>query len=243
MSITDKEQRDKSFYNFGAGNIVPTWWYSAIKAGGDKPDLVAITILSELWFLYRKRGIEEYNEGYDYFERKFNFSKSQLQDATRRLHDNGIIERSFRSIKINRGLYPNVLHITLNISKLLLLRKQYDNNFFDSDSDDAEVSSDVVLGNSQQLCWENSDEYIKNERVFIKKNKLSKSIFCEFFNVKAIDAAWLSKLDHKIDQQNKIIYFISVKSLVVKWVSERYLHFIESVSRALNFQVELVITK
>ena len=54
----------------------------------------------------------------------------------------------------------------------------------------------------------------------------------------AIDNAWLSKLDHKIDQQNKIIHLSSVKSLVVQWVSERYLHFIESASRALNFQVE-----
>lgn len=180
MSVTDKEQRGKPFCNLGAGNIVPTWWYSAIKAGGDKPDLVAITILSELWFLYRKRGVEEYNNGYDYFERKFNFSKSQLQDATRRLHDNGIIERSFRSIKINRGLYPNALHIKLNISKLLLLRKQHDNNF--SDSDDGEVSSDVVLGNSQQHYLENSDKHIKNERVSIRKNRLAKSNFYKFFN-------------------------------------------------------------
>ena len=64
--------------NLGSGNIVPHWWYKAIKADSGKPDLVAIAILSELWFLHRKQGGAEFNEGYAYFERKFEFTRAQL---------------------------------------------------------------------------------------------------------------------------------------------------------------------
>ena len=44
--------------SLGVGNIVPHWWYKEIRATGDKPDLVAITILSELYFLYRKTMVQ-----------------------------------------------------------------------------------------------------------------------------------------------------------------------------------------
>lgn len=54
--------------NLGIGNIVPHWWYKEIRAAGDKPDLVAITILSELYFLHRKTNGSEFNDGYAYFE-------------------------------------------------------------------------------------------------------------------------------------------------------------------------------
>ena len=86
--------------SLGVGNIVPHWWYKEIRATGDKPDLVAITILSELYFLYRKNNGAEFNDGYTYFERKFDFTRSQLKDAIIRLDNKGLAYRSFRTIVV-----------------------------------------------------------------------------------------------------------------------------------------------
>src|SRR5271154_2512016 len=78
MTITQSYQKSnaasaqaKNTINIGSGNIVPHWWYKVITGTGGKPDLVSITLLSELLFLHRKTSGKEFNDGYIYFERKF----------------------------------------------------------------------------------------------------------------------------------------------------------------------------
>jgi len=121
--------------NLGSGNIIPHWWYKKIKAAGDKPDLVAITILSELWFLYRKSSGNEFNDGYTYFERKFEFTRAQLQDATLRLHESGIVTRSFRTVVVNGRNFSNELHLQLNLNALLALMPAGNSVHSDNDGD------------------------------------------------------------------------------------------------------------
>ena len=164
--------------NLGAGNIVPHWWYKAFKAESGKPDLVTITIL---WFLYRKSEGNEFNEGYNYFERKFEFTRAQLQEATLRVHAVEIVTRSFRTIVVQGRNFPNELHLKINLTKLSALKEKYipnkNNEESLSDIDKEEFFYAEVLGNSPDNTSENSLEHINNREISLRKNRSSESSF------------------------------------------------------------------
>lgn len=163
----------------GSGNIVPTWWYKAIKNESGKPDLVAITILSELWFLYRRSNGQEFSEGYSYFERKFCFTRSQLQEATLRLHSSDIAIRAFRTVVVHGRNFPNELHLKINLPKLLSLKSQYTvgSEEGSSDNTDGDFFHDDVLGNSYCDTSEETEEHISKKEISIRKNRSKGSNF------------------------------------------------------------------
>jgi len=180
----------------GSGNIIPHWWYKKIKAAGDKPDLVAITILSELWFLYRKSSGNEFNDGYTYFERKFEFTRAQLQDATLRLHESGIVTRSFRTVVVNGRNFSNELHLQLNLNALLALMPAGNSVHSDNDGDNDIQADDVsgsstndeekvfygkLLGNSISASSEKCIDHIKHRKISLRKNRSSRSIESSIF--------------------------------------------------------------
>lgn len=163
----------------GSGNLVPNWWYKAIKNESGKPDLVAITILSELWFLYRKDNGEEFSEGYSYFERKFGFTRSQLQEATLRLHSSDIVIRSFRTVVVHGRNFPNELHLKINLPKLLSLKSQYivSSDEGSSDNTDGDFFHGDVLGKSHCDTSEETQEHISKTEISIKKTRSRGSNF------------------------------------------------------------------
>jgi len=177
--------------DLGAGNVVPNWWYKEIRAAGNKADLVAITILSELYFLYRKTNGAEFSDGYIYFERKFAFTRSQLKDAIIRLADASLVERSFRTVVVRGRNFSNELHLKLNLAKLIQLKSKYiSNNYIsgsDNDSDsgyssnytEAEPFSDQLDSNSFSYYEETSTEHISNRKISIRKNRSNESSFVE----------------------------------------------------------------
>jgi len=196
MSITKKSSLGNSdsgiphdINNLGVGNIIPNWWYKEIRAAGDKPDLVAITILSELYFLHRKTNGAEFNDGYPYFERKFDFTRSQLKDAIIRLADADLVDRTFRTVVINGRNFPNELHLKINIPKLLQLKSKYvssksgaglDNGSGDGSSSnnaEDEIFSPQVRGNSVSYSMETSSEHISNRKTSLIKNRSNESSF------------------------------------------------------------------
>lgn len=171
--------------NLGSGNIVPHWWYKAIKSDSGKPDLVAIAILSELWFLHRKSSGLEYNEGYAYFERKFEFTRAQLQEATLRLHCADIAIRSFRTVVVYGRNFPNELHLKINLPKLLSLKAKYvvvkNNDEDSSDEDEGDLFDDEVLGNSISNTPEKPLDHISNRKISLRKNRSTESIESSVF--------------------------------------------------------------
>lgn len=200
MSITKKSSLGNSdsstphdINNLGVGNIIPNWWYKEIRAAGNKADLVAITILSELYFLHRKTNGAEFNDGYPYFERKFDFTRSQLKDAIIRLADADLVKRTFRTVVINGRNFPNELHLQINISKLLQLKSKYvsSSSISDSDNDSGndtgdgnsanneedEFFSSQVRGNSVSYSIETSAEHISNKKKSLIKNRSNESSF------------------------------------------------------------------
>ena len=185
MSITKATSSDKAkaalgtSVNLGSGNIVPHWWYKELKADSGKPDLVAITLLSELWFLHRKHAGIEYNDGYAYFERKFEFTRSQLQEATLRLHNADIVTRSFRTIVVHGRNFPNELHLKINLSKILSLKTKYvaskNNVEGSSDDDEGDLFHDEILGNSISDTSTKTLDHISNRKIALRKNRSTES--------------------------------------------------------------------
>lgn len=200
MGITKKSSLGNSdrstphdINNLGVGNIIPNWWYKEIRAAGDKPDLVAITILSELYFLHRKTNGAEFNDGYPYFEHKFDFTRSQLKDAIIRLADADLVKRTFRTVVINGRNFPNELHLQINLPRLLQLKSKYvssksisdSNNDSGNDTGDGnsanneedEFFSPEVCSNSVFYSMETSSEHISNKKISLRRNRSTESSF------------------------------------------------------------------
>jgi len=245
MTITNKLHSCNSVDNalsLGVGNIVPHWWYKEIRAAGDKPDLVAITILSELYFLHRKNNGVEFNDGYIYFERKFDFTRSQLKDAIIRLDKSSLVDRSFRTIIVHGRNFLNELHLRINLPKLLQLKTKYINNAISgSDSDDGNSSNNQeekvlsvkVWGNSVSASTESSSEHIGNRKISIRRNRsnessFSKNTFKDFAVNRANLAAFypLSQPDVELLQQSSGREFtlVAVNEILLKLAKKHNLH-------------------
>lgn len=117
------------------GNVIPHTWYENIRLSTGKPDLIAITLLSEIVYWYRPTHVKEEASGrllgikkkfkadalqrsYDSFVEQFGFSKKQVREAMDRLEQLGLIIRDFRTITSNGTNLSNVLFIGLNVGLL-----------------------------------------------------------------------------------------------------------------------------
>ena len=112
------------------GNVIPQIWYRKILKETGKPDLLAITLLSDIVYWYRP--VEERDEAtgqiigyrkritgdlfqrsYDQFALMYGENKRTVRDAIARLEKLGIIRRVFRTVEFNGTKYNNVLYIEL----------------------------------------------------------------------------------------------------------------------------------
>lgn len=191
-SLSLSDNNSQAVPKLGPGNLVPHWWYSKILSCG-KPDFVAITLLSELLFLHRRDEGREYAEGYGHFERKFNLTRWQLQMATQRLHEAGIVLRSFRTVVVAGRNFPNELHLKLNLEALLALKpadvsvggNSSGNSGggvsaaadFSSSTDEGEIFCDQVFGDSDVTSLEIPE--LHNNKDIYKKSRSNSSNFCK----------------------------------------------------------------
>jgi len=120
-------------------NTVPHIWYHKILRGGNKPDSVGITILSELLQLHLSSevGEREFQLGYNYFKAKFNYTCDQIYEALLRLEKSSLITRKEKS-----GRNINDLFITLNVENLLALHDE-DNNKSNPDNSNTSLLKEI----------------------------------------------------------------------------------------------------
>ena len=136
-----------------SGNIVPHIWYHKLLRPCGKSDTTAITILSELMFLYRCNGNTEFQLGFNYFKEKFNFGFDQVRAAIVRLEQAGLVLRSLRSILISGRKFHNEMFLVLQPENVLKLTGEQTKKFPSS------------LGNGGSGSRENSaDKIDKKER-------------------------------------------------------------------------------
>ncbi|MCD5088518.1 hypothetical protein [Enterococcus hirae] len=126
---------DKLYNVNFSGNIVPVNWYKTIVNQNGKPQLTAISILSDIVYWYRptverdeKTGIEiglrkKFSDdllqrSYEQMSSFFGISKRVAKNNTVFLEELGVIRREFRNIVRNGQVINNVLYIDLNIEKL-----------------------------------------------------------------------------------------------------------------------------
>ena len=190
-----------SSIDIGSGNIVPHFWYQKILTTGDKADTIAISLLSELWFLYRSTGKQQHQKDYSYFCDKFSLSQYQVREAFIRLEALNLMKRTIGSIKIGGRKLGNTLFVTLNVETLLSLSPTYNksssNNANSHDNnypEKAEINDNCSLennsltqgsnfcisrvSNSQDLSLrKNEARYIKKEIKEYRSNRSTKSNF------------------------------------------------------------------
>ncbi len=130
MKITETPYNDNNLPSFsellGAGNIVPNIWYHKLRRDTGKSDGTAISILSELVFLYRCNNATEFQLNFKYFKKKFNFGLSQVKDAVVRLEKLGLVTRSLRTVSILDRSFANEMFLILNIQNVLKLNEGND---------------------------------------------------------------------------------------------------------------------
>jgi hypothetical protein len=109
-----------------SGNIVPNSWYKIFKTC-NKPDLIAITILSEVLFKYRTGEVIQgkWRVNYGYFENKFDFSKNQIRSALTRLEVHKIVVREIKTESHNDRKYGGVLYLIYNHEVLQSIQKNF----------------------------------------------------------------------------------------------------------------------
>ena len=121
------------------GNIIPHSWYGTIQTEQGKPDMNAITILSEILYWHRPRescgdgdsgeivlakrfGKDMLQLSYGQLNKKFHLSKAQSQRAMRNLERLGVIKRHLRDLETDSGAcLNNVMFIELFSDRLLQL--------------------------------------------------------------------------------------------------------------------------
>ncbi|QEK39897.1 DnaA N-terminal domain-containing protein [Candidatus Sneabacter namystus] len=102
-----------------SGNIIPHEWYKVVTTCG-KPDLVAITILGEVFFRHRldNKKIFHWQVGYRYFEEKFSLSKNQVRSALLRLESLGIVKRQISTAIVNNIKHSGIVTLVFFAQKL-----------------------------------------------------------------------------------------------------------------------------
>ena len=148
------------------GNIIPHEWYHKIISKAGKPDLTAISILSEIIYWYRPKKSscndavhkfhgDAWQTSYEYFEKRFSYNRERIRRAFVLLEEMGIILRELRVVSKFGQKYGNILF-------LHLLDKNYLNSFNVKSSKEKKISlphhkSYVPL---PQICGEH---YIEEE--------------------------------------------------------------------------------
>lgn len=125
-------------YN-ATGNVIPLNWYKTITRDNNKPNLNAITILSDIVYWYKpvvvrneETGDEErlkkkfkgdlLQRSYQSYAEQFGISKREATNAIIALEKIGVIKRCFRTIETEKGVVlNNVLFIELNPQVLFKL--------------------------------------------------------------------------------------------------------------------------
>lgn len=118
------------------GNIVPAQWWHELKMPSGATDTAGVIILSEICYWYRPRlerdeatgEVKGYRKrfkadllqrSYDSFAKQFGFTKRQVTEAIKRLENAGLIKRVFRTVNAGDMKIPNVLHIELNVDRVM----------------------------------------------------------------------------------------------------------------------------
>lgn len=166
------------------GNVIPHKWYQTVLTPCGKPDLVAITILSEIVYWQRTMnnyGNTSWKTSYHHFEQKFGFSKHQIRDAFCRLEKQELAYREFKS----GSNCSKTLHVFLNMDRVSHIS-----------SKETDKQNILTLRNFVTPSSENSEDIYKEVKNNLKEDKdIDRS---DFINHEFEDLKSKSNFKHNI---------------------------------------------
>lgn len=191
------------------GNIIPHTWYKIFHTSPKKPDLVAITILSEILFRYRTQKMHRarWQVSYKYFEQKFGFSKIQARNAFIRLEEKKIIKREIGIETIGHNKYGGILNIIFFDSALSNLEESFyvqQSNFF--------VTPELENSDSNKKANDNNNKSILSKEdvdIINSKSNLNQSLE-EYENLLKKNTASISFLMLLLKRKTHKIYIKSI---------------------------------
>ena len=177
---------------FKPGDVIVHTWYKHFCLEDGNPDLVAITILSDIVAWYRNGTNGHSGEfaprlhghslylSYNYYEQKFGFREDRVRRALTRLYEQSILKRSFKNIHV-KGRRVNKLVIDL------------DAGFFKSCFLDPEFDIRGIREEKELYRLHRCYDQISTKTIF-NKNRSIESNFCKnsFAEEKPIQTTSLS---------------------------------------------------
>jgi hypothetical protein len=192
------------------GNIIPHSWYQTITTKRGIPDLITISLLSEIVYWYRPKPIIDEETGtkkyvnkffgnawqtsYNHFEKKFNFSHETIRRSFVKLEHLGFIKREFKTVSLRGQQYNNVLFIHLNLQVQTLFSHK------NADTINTFNTSDVVTSTSlnhkssntsffKPIQEDPSPQIVGDNNIDIKNNnKKDRSTGSNFFEKNSEDS-------------------------------------------------------
>lgn len=175
-----------------AGNLVPHSWYKTILKENGKPDLVAITILSDVVYWYRPTEVRDEMTGqligykkkfkadllqrnYEQIGELFGITKSTAKRAVINLERIGVIERVLRDYWVGAMKLNNVLFIKLNPKRLKELTDVIHNEEVCANLDTPSIN------NEQRCITKTNTSPFSNERTNTKNT--TENIITEYLNL------------------------------------------------------------
>lgn len=158
------------------GNITPKIWYKNLVNEKGKPNLKAITILSEVVYWYRasekrterngsiKYAVKFHSDklqlSYQRLDDDFGFTKEESRAAIEFLEERKLVSREFRTVKFKTGIQNNVMFLEPNPIRI----KEITFTELPSSENSNEPSRNFItglVGNNQLPSSENSNDNTK----------------------------------------------------------------------------------
>ena len=156
---------------------------------------------------------------------------------------------SYKSIEITKGRAVITLNDNVQLSKLdkdsILRQVQATNEKIDGDGNYQSVESlDIITLNKPttlNASAQKDQTFLKREGVWGK----IRETFASYFGSEgdAIDKAWLSNFNTRIDNEKKIIELQAPSRFIKDWVESNYLNYIKDAARANNLFLSGVCCK
>ena len=168
------------------GNIIPHEWYKRFQDKDNNPDLVSITILSDVLSWFRNGTSKHYGDhnpyfdcdelclSYEYFQNKFSFNKDRTRRALIRLEQFGVLSRRVGNTLLSSGNRVNRLYIS------------FSKEFFDSCFVDSSIDIRVLPASKKTniLSLHQCYHHISNKNNDLKNRSMESNFYQNSFEEK-----------------------------------------------------------
>ena len=218
--------------------IISHWCYKEISTSGNKPDLIAITILGKLYFVYKRNSGVEFNDGYIHLQLNFK-TKYVIQSAsTYRVNSSDCEDKdifNYSSLENQNTIFKN--------SFLVLAKDKTGLASFHplaGSGDDFTITAvnEILL----KLAKRHTRHCFPNKKASM--SYMGKALSYEIISLRdaiqisfALDKNWFSKLEPEINNDNRSITLCSLSDFIKDWVQSKYSSLIEKLCQAQNYSL------